>query len=395
MSGKANQEKVISMKILIIDYCVDVVGGVERTLCTLSNNLVCDNDVIVLSENYFSQNSFYSYNDAVKKDYLFFFAGRDNTRLSIIKKVFRRIFLKSRIKKYLRLHKDVDVIIFGRVFVSLHFLPCIKRLLKNKPKIIVRDAIHLYDFKNTERKKLKKYFPGIVDTFIVSSNESAVSYKNFFHDDSIDIVKIYNPIGIDPVVRYLPEAKKVVSIGRMDDDQKGFRNLIMAFSEVHRSYPDWTLELYGDGKIKSDLCDLVDSLGACNYIFFPGVTRDVVGTLNNSSLFVLASRYEGYANSLVEAMACGVPSISYDWLMGVDEIIKDKDNGVVVRLFDRVKYMMGESFQADYTSLANAIKDLIEKKDLMEKFHDSAPKIVRTRSQEIIMKRWREIITKE
>ena len=379
------------MKILIVDYCVDLVGGVERTINTIANDFSSWAEVDVLSETKIRRESFYRYNSAVRKDYLFDFSARSS--ISFCQKVYRKAMLPLKIISYLKKHNSVDVIIFGRVYVALHFLPLLKFAFKKKPKIIVRDAIHVFSFTEKDKHLMKKLFPKCVDTFIVSSDESARTYRDFFGESSIAIVKMYNPLGIKPVVGYSFESKTVVSIGRMDDDQKGFTNLIRAFAIVHDSHPDWRLELYGDGHAKPELIKLIDSVGAKSYISIFNSTKDVASIFNKSSIFVLASRYEGYANILVEALACGVPSISYNWLMGVDEIIKNKKNGLIVKLRNRRAYVEGYNNDEDIVALGKAINLFIEKRNLAENCSKEGAKIVESRSLDLIMNKWREIVS--
>ena len=123
-------------------------------------------------------------------------------------------------------------------------------------------------------------------------------------------------------------------------------------------------------------------------------TKNVVKTFNELSIFVMPSRYEGYANVLVEAMACGMPCVSYNWLMGVDEIIKDNKNGFIVKLKDREKYFNGEVYDEDVENLANRINYMIENEDVCKKMGEEAKKIIETRKADMIIDKWIKLIQK-
>ena len=110
----------------------------------------------------------------------------------------------------------------------------------------------------------------------------------------------------------------------------------------------------------------------------------------------MASRFEGYANALVEAMACGLSCISYDWLMGVDEIIKHNENGLIVNLTDRYRYFKTlDIIDEDINILADMIIKTIEDKNMREKFKDEAPKIVNSRKKDKIIEKWLKIVCEE
>lgn len=391
------------MKILIVDNCVDLVGGVERTINTLANELIKNNKVDILSERRLVEESFYNYNKKINKFYLFNnlnYKSKKVKKRSLIYYLYKIIELikekmtkKKLIEKFFEQHQEYDVIVCGRVLVALDFLPVIKKI-NIKSKIIVRDAIHLHYFNRRTQKKIKKYFSKLVNTFIVSSEESINSYKKFFKSDAINLIKIYNPLGIKPIKKFNFDSKSVISIGRLDDNQKGFDNLIKAFCMVHEIHPNWKLILYGDGGTRSKLCKLITELNASNYIKLKPSTKNVVEVFNQSSIFVLPSRYEGYANILVEALACGIPSISYNWYMGVDEIINNNKNGLIVNLKDRKKYFNGASLKEDCESLCNKICYLIENKDKANELSKESVKIINSRNPDLILNEWLNIIKK-
>ena len=106
----------------------------------------------------------------------------------------------------------------------------------------------------------------------------------------------------------------------------------------------------------------------------------------------MSSRYEGYANSLVEALACGIPSISYDWLTGPDEIIKNNVNGLIVNVENRIKFLSGEVNSHDINELAKAIIHLIENQDVCKKLSENSIKIVESSDKNKIIAEWEKII---
>jgi glycosyltransferase involved in cell wall biosynthesis len=120
----------------------------------------------------------------------------------------------------------------------------------------------------------------------------------------------------------------MLAIGRLTE-QKGFDVLIHAFSELFPRYPDWRLTILGDGPLRPDLERLRDNLGLVGLVEFPGEVKHIHQYLQYVDVFVLSSRYEGFPNSLCEAMACGLAVVATDCQSGPGEIIEDGINGLL------------------------------------------------------------------
>lgn len=394
------------MKIVIIDEGIDRIGGVERTINTLANRLIKSYSVDIFSENKTSQEPYYTYNPKVKRIYFW-----DDT-ISRAKKRKKKDFFyyllrfpekvkaqKTKTKKIRKIVENdlttADVILFGRMHIALHYLKYFDKN-KIKAKVVVRDAIFLDYYPKSIIRKIKKYYSQFVDILIVSSDESKKNYEVFFEktNSRIEIIKIYNPLGIKPHTGYDFSKKSIISMGRIEM-QKGYDALVAAFKIVHSKHPDWKLEIYGDGSYKKEIKRLIKRENLEKSVFLKPSTKNVVEVFNRSSIFVMSSRYEGYANVLVEALACGIPSISYDWLMGVDEIIKDGVNGKIVSLKNRKDYMYGKNDPEDIRNLANCINYLIENKDVCDKMIKNSILIQESRNPEKIMQEWQNIILKE
>lgn len=395
---------MIILKIVFIDKDIDVMGGVERIINTLANSLCNNNKVSVISEHKNNSNSFFKYDDRIEMYYIYdrvdFIASKKamNSFLLKFKNLFNSIadytICRNLSKEVSNCILEADCLVFGRVNTALNFLPLLKKIKSGKRKIIVRDAIHLELYNNFNKRRMKKYFPDLVNCLIVSSDESLNRYKNFFAttSSSFKVKKIYNPLGIVPS-KSNHDSKKIVSLGRIDK-QKGFENLILAFKKVNESNPDWTLDLYGNGPEKDNLLSLIKENGLDNVVSIYEPSKDVSSIFASAAIYVMTSRYEGYANTLVEALACGTPSISYDWLMGVDDIIENGKNGLIVKLKDRAEFLNGCINQDDINNLAEAIIKLINDCELRKKFINNSAKIIETRNKDIIINKWKDIIEK-
>ena len=132
-------------------------------------------------------------------------------------------------------------------------------------------------------------------------------------------------------------SKRVVTIGRYAY-QKGYDLLLQAWKEIeklkkleeYKEVKEWTLDIFGQGD-QTDYRMLMTELGIdVNRCHLNGPVEDVVKVYQDCSIFVLSSRFEGFGMVLVEAMACGLPVVSFDCPAGPDEIITDGVDGLLV-----------------------------------------------------------------
>ncbi|MHB8897863.1 MAG: glycosyltransferase family 4 protein [Thermoguttaceae bacterium] len=128
----------------------------------------------------------------------------------------------------------------------------------------------------------------------------------------------------------IPDRKRVLGMGRLTYE-KGFDLLIQAFATAAQRQPQWDLVICGEGPERPRLERLACQLGLAQRIFLPGWIDRSDLVYRSADLFVLPSRYEGFPNALLEAMAAGVPSIASDCPSGPYEIIRDGYNGLLVR----------------------------------------------------------------
>jgi GalNAc-alpha-(1->4)-GalNAc-alpha-(1->3)-diNAcBac-PP-undecaprenol alpha-1,4-N-acetyl-D-galactosaminyltransferase len=184
-----------------------------------------------------------------------------------------------------------------------------------------------------------------------------------------------NPVMPPPPGRVVPTDPPVIlSIGRLVPE-KGFDSLISAFARLAESHREWQLEIWGEGPERAALERLRDSLGLGGRVLLPGRTRDPYQVLRRASVFVMSSRFEGFGNTLAEAMSCGLPVISFDCPSGPRQLIRDGIDGLLVQ-------------PDDLGALATGIERLVLDRDLARRLGSRAPEIVDRFALSRVLERW-------
>lgn len=173
--------------------------------------------------------------------------------------------------------------------------------------------------------------------------------------------------------------KRVIAVGRLDY-QKGFDRLIKAWKMVQRSgrFNDWKLDIFGQGEWKDMLNSMINDYGIAGTASIYAPTKQIGDEYAKSSMLVMSSNYEGFPMVMIEAMACGLPVVSFDFKCGPKDIIDDGKNGIIVH-------------DGDIEGLANAMMKLMDNLTLRRTMSENAKKVVDTYSEENVMKQWLDL----
>lgn len=152
------------------------------------------------------------------------------------------------------------------------------------------------------------------------------------------------------------ERKKiVVAVGRLTA-QKNHRLLISAFRNFSINYPEYRLMIYGQGELGSELQRQINDLGLEEKVILAGFSSNVLEKIQSCKMYVLSSDYEGMSNSLMEAMAMGVPVISTDCPIGGSAmLIRNLENGILVPVGDVDAMVEAMTKVAENTSLCEKL----------------------------------------
>lgn len=190
---------------------------------------------------------------------------------------------------------------------------------------------------------------------------------------------IPNPINGNLPAPFTGERRKAIVAACRLHPQKNLPMLIDAFSLLHKEYPEYCLEIYGQGKERASLETQVSKLGLESAIIMPGFASDIHQKMLDATMYVSSSNYEGISNSMLEAMGMGVPTIVTDCPVGgARMVIRDGVNGVLIPVGDTVAFY-------------RAMKKVIEDQTFAKIISNEATKVNDIYPIAKISKRWIEV----
>lgn len=329
-------------------------GGAERVMSNLANELSLENDVVLV--NSFRTNNEYELNSSIKHIYL-----DDNSYKGFFEKNFARIKL---LRKYLKKEKPDIAISF---MAEPNF-----RLLLAKAFMGTKTIISIRNDPNKEYGNL--LFKILAKSLFVTSNgivfQTKEAKKWFPKMIQSRSRVIYNPVKqvfYDTKTNDNPE--NIVAVGRLSK-QKNHKLLIEAFAEISDKITD-NLFIYGAGELEFELKKLVEKLNLNNRVFLMGNVQNIENELSKYKMYIMTSDYEGMPNSLMEAMALGVPCISTDCPCGGPRELMKKETLCRVNdkemLKDLILKYANDKQKLKELSLYNKNKSIKFKNDIITK----------------------------
>lgn len=341
------------MKIIYIHDMLVAFGGIERIVIDKINYLVEHNHQVYLIT--CSQgNHPYSFKmsskvNCIDLDVKFYLQYNYKYPIRLwYKWVKNRKFIK-------RLQNQIDIINPDIIIGFTNFKPDVICLLKTKAKIIIeshcakhhtgindgviRNAIFQWIQKQMVQKS-HKFIENNSDAIVALTLQDAKLWNHHYK-----VITIPNMLTHIPQVMSKNLQHRVISVGRLSY-QKGFDRLIEIWTIVNHKHPNWILDIYGEGELENHLLKLINKYKLQESITIHPPVHNIFEEFKNSSIFVLPSYYEGFGLVLIEAMASGIPCISFDCPFGPSEIINNGKDGFIIpngnlqAMADKICYLM-------------------------------------------------------
>lgn len=199
--------------------------------------------------------------------------------------------------------------------------------------------------------------------------------------------------------RWLYGDNTVICIGRLED-VKQHNVAIRAFSTVVQNIPSAKLIILGIGQTEGKLKALIKKLHLENNVFLLGFKENINYYLQNSKVFLMTSKTEGFPNSMLEAMSLGIPVVSIDSPGAPREIVRvlgNKDSiqcgeyGIITPYINH-NYLSQQPIMPEEKLLGNAVSMLLQDKELWKRYSDASCRRAKMYDTEKIMSRWTKLI---
>ena len=343
--------------------------GAQRVMLNIINYLLTKNcyDVVLVNDYPLRDDvSQYSVSDCVKRLYL----QKHNSRGYIVKNIIRIKKLRGILKQE---KPDVSISFLGRT--NIRFLIASNHL-KTKKIVSVRNDPYYEYGKSFLIKKYVNHLFNRANNVVVQTSDVFDYFPSLGKNKLIII-----PNAVDPIFYNTPYlgGENIATFGRLSK-QKNHKLLIDSFSMISDKFPKTNMLIFGEGDLRKELNDYIESLGLSKRVYLMGSTDKVQTELSKTKVFILSSDFEGMPNILLESLAVGVPSISTDCPCGGPRtIIRDGHNGFLVKC-------------GDSETLAQRMNDLLSDEMLLLRFHINAKKTAESWSPSIVNSLWENLI---
>lgn len=370
------------MRIAYIYTAITEVGGVDRILTQKANYLAekAGWEVFVITDSQCGRPLSFPLSDKVKYIDLGIDFGEQYLH-GIVKRTWLYFKLMKQYKKALaetlkNLRLDVVVTVLGRDMDFLTRLDDGSHKIGEShcPKQVCRN-FHLMEQRGFPYRQVAHYWRRKQEK-AVSELDALVLLTDHDRQSWADVKEglvIPNSVAFYPEESSELSAKRCIMVGRFSE-LKGHEYLFETWALVAQRHPDWTLECYGQGD-RTYYQQLVDDKGLTEKVHLNDATPNIKDEYLKSSLYVMSSKYEGFGLVLAEAMACGVPCVSFDCPYGPADVIRNGEDGILVE-------------HLNTKALADAICRLIEDADERQRLGQNAKRNIARYKEENVMQQW-------
>lgn len=351
-------------------------GGIENAITTLSNSLVDDFEIEIISVYKRFDEPVFRLNKNIKVKYLFEHSNLKIDKKINVLKIFKNTKQKNKEKKLIRdtiKNLECDVLIStNKNYNSTISKYCSDKILKI---VWEHDCDESNKYINKSIKSLKN-----IDYLVLVSNTIKEFYVEKMNSNKCKCIYIPNALGTFPDEISKLDSNNILTIGKLSKE-KGYVDLIETFKYVSLKYPEWKLNIVGDGIERKKIEEKIKLYKLENNVFLHGFKdkKFVSKMLSKSSIFVMTSYAEAFGNVILEAFSYGIPCVAFDDAIGAKEIISNNWDGYLISNMDKEK-------------MVKKILDLIKNENRRTIMGDNARKKSLKYDINVIREKWIEIL---
>lgn len=320
------------MKLLYITPMINGEGGVQKVLSIKTNYFIesYDYQIDILTQDNGNTNLFFEFNPKIG---LFDMVLSKN-------KFLKNFQYRNQIEQQIKI-SNPDVVIVCDAGIKAFLLPV---LLNSKRPLFFEYHGSKFNesryfnptYFNLISRKIKYTFKNICiklfNKVILLSNESLQEWK------IKNAVIIPNSLEKNSSLVSDLKSKKIIVIAR-HSYEKGLDRLLPIWQKINQKYPDWILEIYGNGTLTKQLINQINLLDISNTVKLFDPIKNITDKYLEASICLMTSRQEGLPMVLIEAMNHGLPIVAYNCPIGPKAIISNSENGFLIDNSNEIEFI--------------------------------------------------------
>lgn len=204
-------------------------------------------------------------------------------------------------------------------------------------------------------------------------------YAKYYNLSEGKVVVLPNAVDLSDYVMPMKERDRVIIVSGRLEYVKRHDLSIMAWRMIQDKFPDWSLQIYGDGSLRKTLEALI-SQKKVKRVSLMGHHEDILKRVAKASVLLHPASYEGFPLAVCEALAAGTPVVGFSDCSGLNHLVVDEMNGLLVSPSDRIN------------NLAKSLEKILSEENLRETLSIGGPPSVARYSPETIAGMWEDVI---